>query len=83
MDSFNWAGFSFPRRIVGLPRGSKADRLQAAQELSDAVQDAQEQIRRLWSARHNGAVRELIRACIVTVRDSREQLTNEYSDIEV
>lgn len=33
MDSFNWAGFSFPR-------------------------------------------------CIITARDSREQLRNEYSDIE-
>jgi hypothetical protein len=59
------------------------ERWRAAQELSDAAQDAQEQIRRLWSARHNEAVRELIRACIVTARDSREQLINEYSDMEV
>jgi hypothetical protein len=59
------------------------ERWRAAQELSDAAQEAQEQIRRLWSARHNDAVRELIRSCIVTARDSREQLTNEYSDIEV
>lgn len=51
----------------------------AAQELSDAAQEAQEQIRRLWSARHNEAVRELICACIVTARDSREQLINELS----
>lgn len=58
-------------------------RWRAAQELSDAAQEAQEQIRRLWSARHNEAVRELICACIVTARDSREQLINEYSDIEV
>lgn len=58
-------------------------RWRAAQELSDAAQEAQELIRRLWSARHNEAVRELICACIVTARDSREQLINEYSDIEV
>lgn len=57
------------------------ERWRAAQELSDAAQEAQGQIRRLWSARHNEAVRELIRSCIVTARDSREQLTNEYSDI--
>lgn len=55
----------------------------AAQDLSDAAQEAQKQIRRLWSARHNEAVRELIRSCIITARDSREQLTNEYSDMEV
>lgn len=30
MDLFNWAGFTFPRPIVELPRGSKTDRLQAA-----------------------------------------------------
>lgn len=59
------------------------ERWRAAQELSEAAQEAQDSIRELWSARHNGAVRELIRACIVTARDSREQLTNEYSDIEV
>ena len=59
------------------------ERWRAAQDLSDAAQDAQEQIRRLWSARHNEAVRELIRSCIITARDSREQLCNEYSDIEV
>lgn len=59
------------------------ERWRAAQELSDAAQEAQEQIRRLWSARRNEAVRELIRACIVTARDSREQLINGYSDIEV
>lgn len=59
------------------------ERWRAAQELSDAAQEAQEQIRRLWSARRNEAVRELIRACIVTARDSREQSRNEYSDIEV
>ena len=29
-DTFQWAGFTFPRRIVALPHGSKADRLQAA-----------------------------------------------------
>lgn len=43
-------------------------RWRAAQELSDAAQEAQERIRRLWSARRNEAVRELIRACIVTGR---------------
>lgn len=59
------------------------ERWSAAQELNDAAQEAQEQIRRLWSARHNEAVRDLIRACIITARDSREQLRNEYSDIEV
>lgn len=59
------------------------ERWRAAQELSDAAQEAQEQISRLWSARHNEAVRELIRSCIITARDSREQLRNEYSDIEV
>lgn len=58
-------------------------RWRAAQELSDAAQEAREQVRRLWSARHNEAVRELIRSCITTARDSREQLINEYSDIEV
>lgn len=57
-------------------------RWRAAQELSDAEHEARKQVRRLWSARHNEAVRELIRACIVTARDSREQLINEYSDIE-
>ena len=59
------------------------ERWRAAQELNDAAQEAQGQIRRLWSARHNEAVRELIRSCIITARDSREQLRNEYSDIEV
>lgn len=59
------------------------ERWRAAQELNDAAQEAQEQIRRLWSARHNEAVRELIRASIVKARRSREQLINEYSDIEV
>lgn len=59
------------------------DRWRAAQKLNDASQEARESIRELWSARHNRAVRELIRACIVTARDSREQLTNEYSDMEV
>lgn len=59
------------------------ERWRAAQELSDSADDSCEQIRRLWSARHNEAVRELIRSCIITARDSRIQLTNEYSDIEV
>ena len=59
------------------------ERWRAAQELSDAEQEARKQVKRLWSARHNDAVRELIRSCIITARDSREQLTNEYSDIEV
>lgn len=59
------------------------ERWRAAQELNDAAQEAKEQIRRLWSARHNEAVRELIRSCITTARDSREQLINEYSDIGV
>jgi len=59
------------------------ERWRAAQELSDTEQDAREQVKRLWSARHNEAVRELIRSCITTARDSREQLINEYSDIEV
>jgi len=55
----------------------------AAQELNDALQEAQDSIRELWSARHNEAIRELIRSCIITARDSRIQLNNEYSDIEV
>lgn len=59
------------------------ERWRAAQELSDAEQESLKQAKRLWSARHNDAVRELIRSCITTARDSREQLNNEYSDIEV
>lgn len=70
-------------RVIAEKERDYNDRWCAAQELSDAAQDAREQICRLWSARHNEAVRELIRSCIVTARGSREQLVNEYSDIEV
>lgn len=59
------------------------NRWRAAQDINDAAQDAHEQIRRLWSARHNRAVRELIHEHVTTVRDSQIQLTNEYSDIDV
>lgn len=59
------------------------ERWRAAQELNDAAQEAKEQISRLWSARHNEAVRELIHEHVTTARASREQLRNEYSDIEV
>jgi len=58
------------------------DRWRAAQKLNDATQEARESIRELWSARHNRAVRKLIHEHVTTVRDSREQLRNEYSDIE-
>ena len=70
-------------RVYAECEAEYSKRWRAAQELSDAAQEAQGQIKRLWSARHNDAVRELIRSCIVTARDSREQLVNEYSDIEV
>lgn len=52
-------------------------------EYNDRWRDAQEKIHGLWSARHNEAVRELIREHVTKVRDSRIQLINEYSDIEV
>ena len=70
-------------RVTAEQEREYQERWRAAQELSDAEQEALKQVKRLWSARHNEAVRELIRSCITTARDSREQLTNEYSDIEV
>ena len=70
-------------RVTAETEREYQERWRAAKELSDAEQEAREQVKRLWSARHNDAVRELIRSCITTARDSREQLTNEYSDIEV
>lgn len=145
MDSFNWAGFSFPHTspepITGSARGAygfylgecKRMRWTWADDISgagirhtgwfcDEFQD--HTIRGIvvrlthgrmlagWSMgagmasliacdevftdeieaarRADGlaesaadAERELICACIVTARDSREQLINEYSDIEV
>lgn len=59
------------------------DRWSTAQELNDVLQEARNSIRELWSARHNRAVRKLIRQHVTTVRDSQIQLNNEYSDIEV
>jgi hypothetical protein len=70
-------------RVVAEKEYEYNERWRAAQDLSDAAQEARESIRELWSARHNRAVRKLIHEHVTTVRDSQIQLTNEYSDIEV
>ncbi len=70
-------------RVAAEKEREYQERWRAAQELSDASQEARDSIRELWSARHNRAVRKLIREHVTTARASRIQLTNEYSDIEV